>query len=165
MVYVAPSASRRSHEIIQCAVASAAITGTVEIDETCVGGKATNRPRRRSGTGGGPRDKTPVVGAIERGGKFVGRALGAASKPELLGFIHETVSPRAVIVTDAHPSYKNLGGSYIHSVVNHNKGEWRKGNAHTNTIEGVWAQLKRQIDGTHHWISPRHLQKYVDEMA
>jgi nitric oxide synthase oxygenase domain/subunit len=50
-------------------------------------------------------------------------------------------------------------------MINHHKGEFQKGGFHTNTIEGVWAQLKRQINGTHHWVSSKHLQQYVSEMA
>ena len=50
-------------------------------------------------------------------------------------------------------------------MINHHKGEFKKGKSHTNSIESVWALLKRQIVGTHHWISARHLQKYVDEMT
>jgi transposase-like protein len=140
--------------------------GKVEVDETYVGGKSINRHGRRSGTGGGHRGKTPVVGAVERKGDVVVRVLDVASQPELQGFVHDVVSPRAkLLATDAHPAYATLLGFPQHEVVNHNKGEWRKGDAHTNTIEGVWAQLKRQISGTHHWVSPKHLQKYVDEMA
>jgi hypothetical protein len=68
-------------------------------------------------------------------------------------------------VTDAHPAYSTLQGFPQHRVVNHNKGEYRKGDAHTNSIESVWVLLKRQIIGIHHWVSLKHRDKYVDEMA
>lgn len=140
--------------------------GKVEVDETYVGGKAINKHGSRSGTLGGSGDKTPVVGAVERGGKVVAKVLKRANSEELQGFIHETVSPRAeLLVTDAHLAYSNLRGFPQHEVVNHQRGEWRRGDAHTNSIESIWALLKRQIVGTHHWISPKHLQKYVDEMT
>lgn len=142
------------------------LRGKVEVDETYVGGKAINKHGRRSGDGGGPGSKTPVIGAVERKGKVVARVLDAASQYELQSFIHEVVSPQAELLsTDAHPAYASLEGFPQHQVVNHNKGEWRKGDAHTNSIESVWALLKRQIIGIHHWVSPKHLDRYVGEMT
>jgi len=142
------------------------LRGKVEVDETYVGGKAINKHGRRSGQGGGASDKTPVVGAVERQGEIVARVLGVASQPELQNFIRDVVSPKAeLLATDAHAAYTSLEGFPQHQVVNHNAGEYRRGDAHTNSIESVWALLKRQIIGIHHWVSPKHLQKYVDEMT
>lgn len=142
------------------------LRGQVEVDETYVGGKAINKHGRRSGAGGGSKDKTPVVGAVERKGEVVARVLPVASQPELQNFIREVVSPKAeLLATDAHPAYATLEGYPQHQVVNHNKGEYRRGDAHTNSIESVWALLKRQIIGIHHWVSPKHLNKYVQEMT
>lgn len=146
--------------------ATTKLRGTVEVDETYVGGKAKNRHGRRSGKGGGAGDKTPVIGAVERNGDVVARVIGAAGLGELQGFIHDVVSKSAdLLVTDAHAGYSSLEGYPQHQVVNHNKGEWRRGDAHTNSIESVWALLKRQIIGVHHWISPKHLDRYVGEMT
>lgn len=142
------------------------LDGEVEIDETYVGGKSINRHGGRSGIGGGHCRKAPVVGAVERNGKVVAKAVPVASQYVLQKFVRETVSPDAkLLVTDAHAAYASLTGYPQHQVVNHNKGEWRKGNAHTNSIESVWALLKRQIIGIHHWISPKHLDRYVGEMT
>ncbi|MCF8477916.1 MAG: IS1595 family transposase [Pseudolabrys sp.] len=144
--------------------ATTKLTGKVEIDETYVGGKAKNRHGRRSGE-----DfplKTVVIGAKERDGETVARIIPDASKSELQGFVKSVVSNKAeMLVTDAHPGYSRLEGYPQHQVVNHNKGEWRKGDAHTNSIESVWALLKRQIIGVHHWVSPKHLDRYVGEMT
>lgn len=143
------------------------LKGKVEVDETYIGGKAINRHGRRSGQGGGARGKTPVVGAVERQGEVVARVFQhGAGQPELQGFIQDVVSPKAeMLVTDAHAAYTTLKGYPQHQVVNHHKGEYRKGDAHTNSIESVWALLKRQIVGIHHWVSPKHLSRYVDEMT
>lgn len=143
------------------------LKGTVEIDETFVGGKSKNMPGRRSGAGGGPVGKATVIGAVERGGDVV-----AMVAPDYLDadkaqkFVDAVVSPKAtMIVTDAGTSYMSLAGYPQHQVVNHARGEIKRGSAHTNSIESVWAQLKRQINGTHHWVSAKHLQQYVSEMT
>ncbi|MFZ0610275.1 MAG: IS1595 family transposase [Xanthobacteraceae bacterium] len=141
--------------------------GVVEIDETFVGGKAHNRPGRVSGARGGTTGKASVIGAVERGGGIVAQVvkngLGSGQAQE---FIESVVAPDAsMVVTDAHQSFKGLHGFPQHEIINHFRGEYRRGKVHTNTIEGVWAQLKRQINGTHHWVSAKHLQNYVSEMA
>jgi transposase-like protein len=148
---------------------NAPLSGIVEIDETYVGGKQRNRHkaerRRRRGKAGIP--KTPVIGAVERDGNVVARVLpDGFSTDEAHDFIRSNVSREAdKIVTDAHPAYVAMYGVPPHEVVNHHQGEYVRGDAHTNTIESVWALLKRQIVGTHHWVSPKHLQQYVSEMA
>jgi transposase-like protein len=142
------------------------MTGQVEIDETYVGGKAINRHKSRSGTKGGSSDKTPVIGAVERDGEVVAKVLPVANKRTMVEFVKDTVDPEAeMLATDAHPVYQRLEGYPNHQIVNHQAGEYRKGDAHTNSIESVWALLKRQIVGTHHWVSAKHLQKYVQEMT
>jgi ISXO2-like transposase domain len=141
--------------------------GVVEVDETFVGGKARNLPGRRSGRRGGTGGKTSVIGAVERGGDVVAKVVRSGlGRPDAQIFIDSVVAPDAsMLVTDAHKTFRNLQGYPQHEVVNHQRGEFKRGRAHTNTIEGVWAQLKRQINGTHHWVSPKHLQQYVSEMA
>jgi IS1 family transposase len=90
---------------------------------------------------------------------------GVGAKP-LVEFVRHNVSPDAdLVVTDNRPAYRNLGLEYPHVIVDHAHGEYAKGSAHTNTIESVWALLKRQIVGIHHWVSPKHLDRYVAEMT
>jgi transposase-like protein len=140
------------------------LTGKVQVDETFVGGKGSNRPGRR-GPGRSMYGKTSVIGAVNEKGEVQAKVLPLTlGRPEAQKFIDETVAPGATLVTDAHQSFWGIEG-HSHVMINHHKGEFQKGGLHTNTIEGVWAQLKRQINGTHHWVSPQHLQKYVDEVA
>jgi transposase-like protein/IS1 family transposase len=142
------------------------MSGKVEIDETYVGGKAINRHKSRSGTKGGVSDKTPVIGAVERDGEVIAKVLPVANKTNMHEFVKAVVDPQAeMLATDAHPVYQRLEGYPQHQIVNHQQGEFKRGEAHTNSIESVWALLKRQIVGTHHWVSPKHLEKYVQEMT
>lgn len=134
--------------------------GECEADETYVGGV---RPGKR---GRGAAGKTAVVGVVNRRGGVQAKVVSAVNTASVMGHIRETVEPGAKIHTDEAHVYnfvKPLG--YSHEVVNHGRKEYVRGRVHTNTIEGFWAQLKRSIDGTHHHVSPKYLQAYVDEFA
>ncbi len=143
------------------------LNGIVEVDETFVGGKAKNRhvgKRGASGRGGIGSGKVPVVGAIQRKGEVVARAVKSVDAATLKGFVRETVSRQAsLLVTDEWVGYRGLDAEYAHAVIKHTGGEYVRGNAHTNTIEGFWSLFKRQIYGIHHWVSEKHLDQYVGE--
>jgi len=142
------------------------LDGEVEVDETFVGGKAYNKHGRRSGGGRGGigSGKTPVVGAVERGGEVFARASKSVDAATLKGFVRQNVSPRVdLLVTDEWIGYRGLAAEYPHEVIRHTHGEYAKGRAHTNTIEGFWSLFKRQVYGIHHWVSTKHLQRYVNE--
>ncbi len=141
------------------------LKGKIEVDETYVGGKAANRHQRKRGTGKGAYGHTPVIGAVERNGDVVARVLeGVVGEAQF--FINQAVGRDAeMLATDAHPAYQALVGYPQHEIVNHHAGEYVRGDVHTQTIESVWALLKRQIIGIHHWVSEKHLQRYVSEMA
>jgi hypothetical protein len=141
------------------------MTGKVEIDETFVQGRARNLHGRRRG--GLPRMSTPVIGAVERGGRVIAKAVpSGVTKIDAQRFIDSVVSPDAALLsTDTGAVFQTVEGYPQHQMVNHKQGEFRRGDVHTNTIESVWALLKRQINGTHHWVSPKHLQQYVSEMS
>jgi transposase len=136
------------------------LKGFVEADETYVGGI---RPGRR---GRGAAGKTPVVGIVERGGKVRAKVVGAITTAQCFGNINQNVERGSTVCTDELPVYNYCGGfGYKHHVVNHGRKEYVRGIAHTNTIDGFWSQLKRSIDGTHHSVSGKYLQAYVNEFA
>lgn len=143
------------------------LKGIVEVDETYVGGKARNKhiDQRGKGVTGGA-DKAVVAGVVERDGEAVAKVVQNTRTETLTQFVRETVSPDAeMVVTDQLSSYRHLGREYRHAVVNHAQGEYVNGTAHTQTVESMWALLKRQIIGIHHWVSPKHLGQYVQEMT
>lgn len=144
------------------------LTGIVEADETFVGGKAKNRHKDKrggSGRGGLGSGKVPVVGAVERGGEVFARATKSVDAATLKGFVRTVVAPEVtMLVTDEWVGYRGLDREYPHRVVRHTHGEYvSPGGVHTQSIEGFWSLLKRQIYGIHHWVSEKHLDRYVSE--
>lgn len=139
----------------------APFSGTVEVDETYCGGR---RPGKR---GRGAAGKTPVFGILERGGNVSATVVENTRAVTVLPIVAECVAPGTAIMTDDYSAYHRLTqeGRYTHQVVAHGRGEWARGKVHTNGIEGFWSQMKRSIDGTHHHVSGKHLQKYADEYS
>ena len=140
--------------------------GEVEVDETYVGGKASNRhksdPRHRHGTA----DKIPVIGALQRGGKAFAAVIRRTDTSTLDSFVHDVVGPDATLVsTDEHSGYRHLGRTYPHRVVRHTAGEYVSGPCHTNGIESFWSLFKRALKGTYISVEPFHLGRYVDEQT
>jgi len=145
---------------------NAPLKGVVEIDETYVGGRQHNmHADKREAMKGGATGKTVVMGLIERHGELRAGVVDNVKTQTLEPVVYHHVTPGSIVVTDAHMSYQHLGRGFRHYIVNHAHGEYVRGAAHTNSIESVWALLKRQIIGIHHWVSPKHLDAYVSEMA
>jgi hypothetical protein len=145
---------------------NAPLKGTVEADTTFVGGKEKNRHSRdRKGGQQGGAGKEAVLGIIERNGEL--RATHINKEGDAADHVKANVKRDAVLMTDEDRVFKSLKKDYVHLTVRHSMGEYVRGCGyiHTNTIESVWALLKRQIIGVHHWVSPKHLQRYVDEMT
>lgn len=139
------------------------LDGEVEIDETYVGGKAANRHKNDPKNGPGTAGKTAVIGAVQRGGKAVASVISGTDTNTLDTFVHDVVSPTATVSTDEHSGYRHLGRTFDHGVVRHSAGEFVRGGHHTNSVEGFWSLLKRQIVGIHHYVTPKHLNRYVAE--
>ncbi len=133
------------------------LTGTVEVDETYIGGRYDKRRKR------GRYEKTPVAGLVERGGKVRTMKIPTASKDILVGVVMDNVDRKAKLMTDESRSYKTLGTIYEHKTVQHIALEYVRGNVHTNTIEGYWSLLKRGLIGSFHQVSVKHLDRYLSE--
>ena len=143
------------------------LSGEVEADETFIGGKARNmhvaqRKRRITGTGG--KDKTAVMGILERGGKVRTIVIPNRKKSALQAEVRKHVEAGAALYTDALLSYEGLEGDYAHKVVDHAV-QYVDGRVHTNGLENFWSLLKRGISGTYVSVEPFHLFRYLDEQS
>jgi transposase-like protein len=128
----------------------------VEADETYIGGKARNmhphqRAKRITGTGG--KDKTAVMGILDRGGKIRTKVVDNTKKKTLQAEIREHVLAGSALFTDALKSYEGLSEFHV------------RGEVHTNGLENFWSLLKRSLSGTYVSVEPFHLFRYLDEQA
>jgi transposase-like protein len=144
------------------------MSGTVEVDETYIGGKARNmhvgeRARKIGGKKLGAGDnKVPVIGLIERGGKVRAHVVDDIRRKTLQSYVRDAVEPGASVYTDAFQSYAGLENDFDHRTVNHAV-QYVDGNVHTNVMENFWSLLKRSLHGTYISVEPFHLFRYLDE--
>jgi transposase-like protein len=143
------------------------LDGVVEIDETFVGGKNKNRhwdkkvPHAR---GRSFKDKTPVFGMVQRGGKVVAKVVKNTQAKTLSREIHKTIKIGSTIYSDEW-NYGNLNRRYRHEFVEHCRKQYAVGEVTTNSIESFWAILKRAIIGIYHNVSRKYLQNYANEFV
>ena len=143
------------------------LSGIVEVDETFIGGKESNKHAKdKLNMGRGAVGKAPVLGMRERNGKTLAMPIENTSMAEIQSAIHARVEVGSTLMTDEAGAYSDMDGLFFRQEsVNHSAGEYKRGAAHTNGIESVWAVLKRGLHGVYHHASVKHLGRYVDEFA
>ena len=151
------------------AVQQAPLSGTVEVDETLVGGKGTQTERDAKGfyrRGPIMDNKATVIGAIARNGEVRLKMVPDRRKRTVHAFIRKHVADEAeAIYTDELRSYNDLADADTrHETVRHSAKEYVRGEVHTNSIENVWSLLHRSITGSYHKLSAKHLPAYLDEI-
>jgi transposase-like protein len=133
------------------------LTGIVEADETYIGGKYSRAKGKLFD------NKTPIVGVTEKYGQAKALVVDSANASTAVPFLRATVAKGSTIHTDDSRIYHRVKRDFEHKFVNHSAKEYVKAGVHTNSIEGLWGQMKRSIDGTYHCVSPKYLQHYVNE--
>lgn len=143
---------------------SGPLGGEVEVDETYIGGKESNKhANKKLNQGRGTVGKSIVIGMKQRDGLIVVQTIPNTSKGVLQGFINKNAAPGAMVYTDTHSSYKGI--RFDHQAVNHTVGEYVRNQAHTNGIENFWALLKRGHYGVFHYMSAKYLHRYISEFS
>ncbi len=142
------------------------LTGEVEVDETFIGGKDSNRHWDKKAHVPGTSDKMTVIGAIARKGNVVCQVIESLDRRTMTGFVRKTVGDRVSLVsTDEALGYGALKRFYPHETVNHRKQEYVRGNVHTANLDSFWSLLKRGVMGTFHNVSKDYLPLYLAEFS
>ncbi|HRQ76939.1 MAG TPA: IS1595 family transposase [Phycisphaerales bacterium] len=149
------------------------LTGTVEADETYIGGKPRHRTPHTFYDGSGRKSnhqtvkdrKVRVFAAVQRNGQARVRVLPTVNGMNLPDAVREHIDLSSRLMTDELRAYRKVGPDFTggHHIVNHSKYEYVRGDVTTNTVESFFALLKRGIIGIYHNVSRKHLQRYLDE--
>ncbi len=138
------------------------LNGTIEADETYVGGKPRFKGMSKRGRG---TKKSPVLALVKRNSNVRTKVIPNVTGKTLAKEIYKNVDLRSRLMTDQLQKYRKIGKKFPggHFTVNHHLYEYVRGDIHTNTAESFFALLKRGMYGTFHAVSKRHLHRYVSE--
>lgn len=146
------------------------LDGIVEADESFYGGKNKNRhadKKVKNSQGRSCKDKSPIVGLVQRGGKMTAVVTKDTSPEQIQPIVKKFVKKDSILVTDDWRAYKNLGHLYTHYAIKHSDG-YKSPNSsmeHTGSIEGAWKIMKNSLRDMYNHVSRKHLQWYVDEFV
>jgi len=143
------------------------IPGIVEADETYIGGKPVNMHKKKQDAivKRGSQRKIAVAGAVQRGGEVRLQEIEQTDYNNIVPFLVKSVHQGTKLMTDEHVAYGTMDRLYEHQTITHVLKEYVRGEVSTNAIENFWSLLKRGIYGTYHFISPYHVQNYLEEFA
>lgn len=145
------------------------LTDEVEMDEMYLGGRETNKheSKKVEGTQGrSTKTKTPIFGMVQRGGNTIAMKVTDTKMATLMPIIKRYVMENSTVFTDELSSYSKLSDyGFNHGIVCHSVKEFVNGKMSTNSIEGFWGHFKRCVFGIYHFVSPKYLQRYIDEMV
>ena len=141
------------------------LSGIVELDEKYVGGK----PRYQHGVSHKPgkaTKKQAVFVAVQRHGPVCSTLIAGDKTSDIEPVVKRFVEPSAHLMTDHNTAYHHIGQRFAsHSWVNHSEKEYAMGNVHNNTAESYNSLLERAKLGVFHYLSKKHLQRYLHEIS
>lgn len=146
MLHLIRKALKQSEDVLR---------GDVEMDTGYIGGRAKLDKRMKN--------KSTVFAAIQRGGEMRAEVMKDGSANSHKNFLWKNVSTQGTrLITDATNKLDNVALGYDRHFVDHHRGEYVRGDIHTNNVETFWSHVKRSIKGTHKVVSKKHLQTYLD---
>lgn len=144
------------------------LEGIVQVDESFVGGKNKNRHKAKkvvNSQGRSFKDKTPVLGILQQGGKLITQVIADTKASTLEPEIRSRVKEDSVLLSDEWRGYKYMRLWYEHCIVDHSARVYANDGVTTNGVENFWSHLKRGLNGVYYQVSRKHLQKYCDEFT